>query len=276
MLNSINKKMSRIPIPVQERPLSVENKKKILNNFVIVSSPRNQTPQFCVDGRMGNRFDSQNNQLTGPYVQSLGGSLHPVILNWILKEPENSYSAVSDKTLLQLIEKDYRIGMHTDSHSDGQEKSGCGLADNLESIINRLKTDSKDIWHLLIKTDPSLASEESIYQKIMGQLAKLNLETIPSGHRNVFDNYDDLQELEGDHEEIAAIVNTKQGTTLDVDNNQDTQAFNLDLWWVLEQAKELGIDQTEAKLLSLGLYVATEMILVEDKRGVRLPIVVNS
>jgi hypothetical protein len=280
MLNSINnKKMSLKPKPIQEQQLPDEQKIQILSHIIPIHTPRKLTPQFCVDGRMGKRVDWQNHELGQPSVQSLGGSLHPVILNWILKQPESNYDQVADQTFIQLQEKGYRIGMHTDSHADG-EKSGCGLADNLGKIIKRLETNSTDIWTLLIKTDPSLANEEIVYQKIIGQLKKLKLETIPSGHQNVFGNKGkfsgDLHSLEGDHKEIAAVINTKPNTTLDVDNNQDTQAFNLDLWWVLEQAQELEIDQTEAKLLSLGLYVATEMILVEDKRGIRLPIVVNS
>lgn len=70
------------------------------------------------------------------------------------------------------------------------------------------------------------------------------------------------------------MVNLKEGTTLDVDKNQDHQVFNLDLWYVLEVAKKLGIDLEKAKLLSLGLYVATEMVLVEEKGKSRLSILV--
>lgn len=263
------------------QPLPVEQKIQILSHIIPIHTPRKLTPQFCVDGRKGKRADWQNHELDRPYVQSLGGSLHPVILNWILNRPESTYDQVAEETFGQLEEKGYRIGMHTDSHADGQKKSGCGLADNLGSIISRLKTDSKTIWNLLIETDPTLKSKENVYLKIIRQLEKVtsSLSGIPSGHQNIFGNKGkfsgDLQKLNGDHKEMAAVINTKPNTTLDVDNNQDTQAFNLDLWWVLEQAKEIGIDETEAELLSLSLYVATEMILVEDKRGIRLPIIIN-
>ncbi|MCS6956578.1 MAG: hypothetical protein NZM02_01895, partial [Patescibacteria group bacterium] len=41
------------------------------------------------------------------------------------------------------------------------------------------------------------------------------------------------------------------------------QAFNLDLWLVEEIGQKMGWDVDLTRAFSLGLYVATEMVLVE-------------
>src|SRR3989344_7519745 len=94
------------------QPLPVEQKIQILSHIIPIHTPRDLTPQFCGDGRMGKRVDWQNHELNRPYVQSLGGGLHPVILNWILKEPGSTYDQVAEQTFTRLEEKGYRIGMH--------------------------------------------------------------------------------------------------------------------------------------------------------------------
>lgn len=114
---------------------------------------------------------------------------------------------------------------------------------------------------------------------IISNLSKVDVNNLPSGHNLIKNSADafkaNVQHLEGSHGELAAVVNTQSDTTLDVDNNQENPAFNLDLWHVLKQANELGLDETKAKLLSLGLYVATEKVLVEKQKGIKLPIIVR-
>ena len=67
---------------------------------------------------------------------------------------------------------------------------------------------------------------------------------------------------------------------MDVDNNQVHQAFNLDLWYLEKQMQALGYTGKkleQAKLLTLGLYLATEIKLVEQnpKKGYRLPLIIK-
>ena len=276
----MKKNMSRIPMKIQLQPINKENQEIIFDNFVDIKTDRRSTSNFCVDGRKGKRQTVFEKPIEGPYVQSLGGSLHPAVLNWILVKPQYMFDQVVNTTFNTLkIEKGYRIGLHTGHHADNQEKSDCGFADNLGKIIERLKSEEKEIWEMLINADPSLTEDKNEWKVIIDKLSQVNTSDLPNGHsliyKNTTDHHADIQKLEGEHQEIAAVVNTKPNTTLDVDSNQKTQAFNLDLWWVLEQAKELGIEETKAKLLSLGLYVATEKVLVEDKRGIKLPIIIK-
>ena len=273
--------MSEAPaIPV--KPINQEVSAAILRNFVEVPHAKS-LPEFCVDGRKGPRTDSTGAVIEGPYMQALGGSFHLSALNWILGGGTVPYTQVIDETFGALKEKGYRVSAHTGHHGDGQTKSDCGFDDNFSKIVTVLSDHAEDIWKTVTSAAPALSAERAVWDdvvKLVKQTAS-HLDTVPTGHEMVVNmargkHGADLQELEGDHKEVAAVVNLKRNTTLDVDKNQDTQAFNLDLWHVLDQAESLGMDVSKAKLLSLGLYVATERVLVEDKRGYAVPIIVNA
>ncbi|MFA6081326.1 MAG: hypothetical protein WC741_02875 [Patescibacteria group bacterium] len=264
-----------MPTQVEFRPISPEKNAAILGNFVEVPIYRINVANFCVDGRKGERKTTDKEKIEGPYIQTLGGSLHPVALNWILTRPTDTFETVANDTINTLTKKGYRIGLHKGEHADNIKTSDCGFADNLGKIINVLAKNEKEIWETLVEAVPTLAKDINSWKEVIESLTKVDTGSLPEGHKLIKDNsqFADIQNLEGNHNEIAAVVNTQPNTTLDVDNNQETQAFNLDLWYVLEQAKELGIDETKAKLLSLGLYVATEKVLVEEKRAIRIPII---
>lgn len=271
------------PMPMPPlKPISNENAGIILRNFVEVPNAK-ALPEFCVDGRKGPRTAKNGAALEGPYMQALGGSFHFSALNWIMGGGQQPYAEVIDNTFTALSEHGYRVSAHTGHHSDHQTTSDCGFDDNFGKIVTVLATQGENIWKTVTTAAPSLAAERANWDDVMkmvGEAAK-HLDMVPNGHDMVMNiargKHDaDLQELDGNHNEMAAVVNLKRGTTLDVDKNQDTQAFNLDLWHVLDQAKDLGMDVDKAKLLSLGLYVATEKVLVEEKRGYSIPILVNA
>lgn len=242
----------------------------MLNNFVGIINPKSLS-QFCVDGR--------NSGKQGLYLQALGGSYHLITLNWLLTSGKASeYNEVQQETLSQLRNKGYRLSVHKGHHAEG-EKSDCGFADNNGKIIKTLSKKADDIWKLIIQADPTLVSELPTWNEIKTLVSRADVDHIPSGNdliNQATDGYQaDLQTLEGEHKEIAAVINFKRDTTLDVDKNQGTQAFNLDLWYVMDQVKDLGLNEKKSLLLSLGLYVATEIVLVEDKGKTRLPIIVK-
>lgn len=242
----------------------------MLNNFVEVLNPKS-LPQFCVDGRKGDK--------PGHYLQALGGSYHLVTLNWLLTSGKASeYSEVQQETFSTLKNKGYRLSVHQGCHADG-DKSDCGFADNNGKIIKTLGEKADEIWGLIVQAEPTLINESSTWEELKKLVSKAEVGQLPTGKdliTQAVDGYQaDLQTLEGNHQEIAAVVNLRKNTTLDVDKNQETQAFNLDLWHVMDQVKDLGLDEKKSSLLSLGLYVATEMVLVENKGKSRLPIIVR-
>lgn len=241
-------------------------KNEILSLLPFVEVNSKSTPPFCVDGRAGKRKTQE------PYPQTLGGSFHFIALRWLLDGGD--FEEVFNQTLTNLKNLGYLIGFHRDTHSHG-ENSGCGFADNHQKIIDRLKGRKEEIWEILTSVDPGLGEGKNLWEQIMQTIEKRNLEEIPTGEKiiSLGEGFGgEIQVLEGEHQEQAAIVNLKERMTLDVDHNQSHQAFNLDLWYVLKIVQELGIDIEKAKLLSLGLYVATEMVLVEEKGKSRLPI----
>lgn len=264
------------------KPVSDTVKQSILNNFTPVADPKNLS-LFCVDGRAGVRKTSVGKPLTGPYLQALGGTFNMAAVSWILTAGSRSYEETINAVFSQLKKAGYRIGAHTGHHSDKQTKSDCGFDDNFASIVTVLATHADAIWKAITTTVPTLVPQRQNWNEVMrlaGESAK-HFNTVPTGFDMVMNmactkHGADLQELEGDHGEVAAVVNLKRNTTLDVDKNQDTQAFNLDLWHVLDMGKVLGLDMVKTMLLTLGLYVATEMVLVEQKRGYGIPIIVNA
>jgi hypothetical protein len=246
---------------------------KTLQTFPFVKVDPKTKAAFCVDGRKG----EVGKEKYGPYPQMLGGSLGFAVLNWLLKQPNETLSVNLEIIFNRLIEKDYPLGIHTSAHAHpDQGKSDCGFADNLGKIFQTFKEKGDEIWHILNSSVPSL--NQSLWFQIVEMINRLGLSNIPNGQNLISWGVRSgavLQTLVGGHKEEAAIVNLKPNTTLDVDNNQDHQAFNLDLWLVEQVAQDLGWEVERAKLLTLGLYVATEMVLVEQKGKPRLPVLLR-
>jgi len=266
------------------QPITPETEKKIRDRIVELSHPKEE-PRYCVDGRTGEREDAQKLPMeTKPYGQALGGDLNIASVRWLLDGGQENFLETVSTTFADLSEAGYKqLGVHYGGHH-AEQGSDCGFADNNARIIETLAKKAEEIWKMIqeaIQNYPNIQlSEERFMKLITEKVQQASLSQLPSGkqiidHAATLDNVT-VQMLEEDHKEVAAVVNLRPNTTLDADNNQDeAQAFNLDLWLVQQQAADLGIDVNDATLLTLGLYVATEMVLVEERRQVRLPILIN-
>lgn len=239
--------------------------------FPFVEVEAKKTPSFCVDGRAG-KVDGKK---IGAYPQLLGGSLMPVVLDWLIKQPNKDLTEILSDVFKTLKDQGYPLGVHTSTHAH-EGKSDCGFADNLGNILRTFRDRFKEIRGVINQVGVNFSDE--IWQRIKEQLEKVDLDKLPTGEQlvNQGENLEAVKQvLDGEHRETAAIVNLVPQTTLDVDNNQDHQAFNLDLWLVKEIGKQFDWDENLTTVLSLGLYVATEMVLVEGKGKPRLPILVK-
>jgi len=266
------------------QPITSEIETKIRDRIVELPHPKEE-PRYCVDGRTGEREDAQKLPMeTKPYGQALGGDLNIASVRWLLDGGQENFLETVSTTFADLSEAGYKqLGVHYGGHH-AEQGSDCGFADNNAKIIETLATRAMEIWEMIqeaIQNYPEIQlSKERFMELITEKVQPANLSQLPSGkqiidHAATLENVT-VQMLEKDHKEVAAVVNLMPNTTLDADNNQDdAQAFNLDLWLVQQQATDLGIDVNDATLLTLGLYVATEMVLVEERRGVRLPILIN-
>lgn len=240
---------------------------------------------FCVDGRKGKRRSFQGEELSRPYVQLLGGSLNSVVARGILegKEPllrGNDFLEVAKETFRLLREKGFSLGLHSGHHaSEEKGTSDCGFADNLPKILFYLREESKGrIWNTLLEKRLVSEKEEEIFEEIIFRLRKVNLESLPSG-REIIESLRDeegvaFQILDGEHKEAAALINFQRGETVDVDK-QNPPLFNLDIWRIEEEAASLGLNVRKTQILTLGLYLATEIALVEDKGEEPLPLIIK-
>ena len=239
--------------------------------FPFVEVDSKKTPPFCVDGRAG----EVDGKKIGAYPQMLGGSLMPSVLQWLINCPNDDLTNVLPKVFEGLKKAGYPLGVHTSTHAH-KGISDCGFADNLGNILRVFKSRFDEIKGIIGQVGVNFSDE--VWQKIESQLKQIDLEKLPTGEQLIEQGERlgaAVQVLDGEHKEEAAIVNLVSNTTLDVDRNQDDQAFNLDLWLVTEIAKEFGWKENLAKALSLGLYVATEMVLVEGKGKGSLPILLK-
>lgn len=242
-------------------------------------------PAQCVDGRHDKTADD------GP--QMLGGSLHPVLL-WAISGslPYNTENVSTG--LRELKAKGFGIGVHIDEHSEhadpSENKSGCGFADKMRIVFQKAIDQEEEIRRRI----------KSVYEQNKEKMGEIDIDSVLDETYNRFKEFGvgkietvgknliDLASNEehnaqvvkmvGDHLEQACFVNLAEGKTLAVRefNNQGNQAFNLDLWMAVKQAKALGVDTNFAIGASLALYVATEMVLVEDKNNPALPVIVRA
>jgi hypothetical protein len=239
--------------------------------FPFVEVYAKKIPPFCVDGRAG-QVDGKK---IGAYPQMLGGSLMPAVLEWMINCPNDDLKNVLPKVFEGLKKAGYPLGVHTSTHAH-EGKSDCGFADNLGKILTTFKNRFGEIKEIIDQVGVNFSDE--VWQQIKDRLQQIDSNRLPTGEQLV-KQAEDLkavkQVLVGEHREVAAIVNLVSQTTLDTDNNQDHQSFNLDLWLIDEIADEFGWKKDLAQALSLGLYLATEMVLVEEKGKERLPILVK-
>ena len=83
--------------------------------------------------------------------------------------------------------------------------------------------------------------------------------------------------LTGEHEEVAALINNRVNTTIDVEKAYalGRPTFAYDRWYYHETLRRMSWTQAsirEADALALGLFAATEIVLVERRGKPRLPL----
>jgi hypothetical protein len=229
-------------------------------------------PAWCVDGRAPKEAVAK-----GP--QMLGGSLHPIVLKAIFyNKPLNAGILTEGFDILR--NAGFGLGVHTDEHAHG-DAVGCGFAQNLPAVFEKAQTEKDEITKRL----------QSVYEKNKEEFGGMDFAGIISSAFEKLLSYSsnnlqligkslveeaqyqgaDKTILEGEHGEQAAYVNLRKGTSYNTAEqaNAGKQAFNLDLWAVVEQTRKFGLSDDFIIGASLILYQATEMVLVESGRHAR-------
>jgi len=241
-------------------------------NFISKNLNGSESPR-CVDGRP----DPKSPQ----GAQMLGGSLQPIVMSAIISGIDFNNQVVASG-LDKLSQAGFTIGVHWGSHKH-EDKSDCGFGDRLKDIIKTAQDDKNEILKRLGEIYETNAIDSTSLKTSYDFILKYGVEKFKIAGKDLIDlcieSKASSENLQGDHAEQVAFVNIKPNTTLDTQevNKQGKQAFNLDLWAAIDQSKILsvGVDQNILKDLSLILYMATEMVLVEQKGKPALPVILN-
>lgn len=207
------------------------------------------------------------------YPQVLGGSIFFALIRAIkdeMAEPEsvtNSINHYAKDTFGALTEHGYGIGVHRDDHSThSNAKSGCGAADRAKDILTEISSLDDSIIDAVEQIAPGLLPEESELEKFKqaaGRLANRD-GFVPSGEEiiTVAENSGaKTMVLKGDHEERGAILNLREGQSLNVAeaNAEGHQVFNVDAWYASKVAEKIGIELRGYE--TVLHYVATGRVL---------------
>lgn len=248
-----------------DKALDPENLKKYI---VPVDSA---APTRCIDGRMTlgwEKFDEKQRTSLGPKIA--GGTPHAALASRIVDSTDITDNLRFEDDIKHVVERYSDIGIgfggHADTHAKGWN-TGCGAVDNINLILEKLQRpepqeelrglaqiilgDAYDAPYIVNEVigrmlfldalKPSYMPKENndptgqfLYKKTVVDLlrkeAKSEGEVVP--------------QLAGDHGEVALVLNSVKGTTLDTDrfnfdNGGEIQLFGWDLWEMYEEAMRL-------------------------------------
>lgn len=216
----------------------------------------------CIDGR------SCEHAVEG--LNSAGGSLSYVVADDLTTRrfAGDTFQETVDNTFEVLRGQGQETGGHTDTHAAG-EKSGCGANDRLPEIYAKIVTRGDTIRET---AEAILGSEidEKTHELIVQNAAARSdfgtgAETLATMRRDGAA----IETLEGDHNEVLAVINLQRDTTLDratirTEFGDAYQAFNVDAWAFSEAAETIALSENEAaqKLTALVYYnLATAHVL---------------
>lgn len=229
-------------------------------------------PCGCVDGRPGGAL--RPNAAGGTETVFVADDL----TTKRLAAEDGSTCGAYRNTVQLLQERGFDVGCHTDDHAHG-DASGCGANDKLPAIYSYmtrkgdvlrqtaelLGVSVDDATHTLITGNAVARTEFSAGAELLTALRE------QAGDEAV-------DPLEGNHLEVAAVINKRPGTTLDrkalaAEFGLDYEAFNVDVWTFEEAARATSAseDEVRQKVAAMVYYnLATTYVLA----GAKLRVVV--
>lgn len=263
---------------------------EIPNYFVLADT---NAPERCIDGRpkvhKGARGHLQEMHL-GP--QTPGGTPAMTLAYRIMNAgtlPEGKKFCDDLKDTISLCKKHgISFGGHIDDHSHGLN-CGCGAIDKIPDIFQKiLDPEFPQAVSVYLKAMLGGKFDASVMQDLIGRAGELSaqngnyLEQTSDGDylykKKVIEtleaeatNVQPVEELTGDHREIALVVNLVPGTTFDRDaftkaQGSEIQAFNYDFWASEDFANKLFKSEkkrTEFLTIRAMLGIATAMVLTD-------------
>ena len=228
-------------------------------------------PTRCIDGRMTlgwENFDPEQKGSLGPKIA--GGTPHAALASRIVDSTDITENLRFEDDIKHVVKRYQDIGIgfggHVDTHAHGWN-TGCGAVDNINLILEKLQRPEpqeqlrglaqiilgdgfdgpfivNEVIGRMLFLDalkPSYMPKENhdpsgqfLYKKIVVDLLR----------KEARSKADAVPQLAGEHGEVALVLNSVKGTTVDTDrfgfdNKGEIQVFGWDLWEMYEEASRL-------------------------------------
>ena len=221
-------------------------------------------PCKCIDGRPG---------ANGLAPNAAGGTETLMVADDLTTKrfaAEDGTTLGHYRSVVDILQREgYSVGGHTDNHAQG-EASGCGAndklpliydfiarrGDELRSVAESLGLEISDGQHQTILQNAGARTEFSKGAELLAALEDMA-------------GADAIDPLVDGHNEVAAVLNFREGTTLDrealaAEFGEGYQAFNADVWSFAKAAEAISLSQEEIdqKVVAMVYYnLATAAVL---------------
>ena len=210
-------------------------------------------PCQCVDGRsrQDGSYEPEPKAAAGTFSLVVGDAL---TTNSFRKDG-NDAAVHAEAIYTHLIRHGYHVGGHDADHASGSG-CGCGAEDNLQVILEFIGDHGDEIQHFLKQFDihVNLQTHRQIIRQAKSLLTEsyivpgvsLRQAAVTAGGAAC------IETLTGPHHEVALVINTEPGTTIDRKKlaaayGDAFQVFELDLPALTAASKVLARTSSEAK-----------------------------
>lgn len=225
-------------------------------------------PVGCIDGR-----DTRDGMTPKP--DSAGGTESLFVADDLTtKRLAGSGGTTAEgyrNTLAYVQFKGYEVGGHNDEHAvhGNPDGSGCGANDKLPLIYDFMVRQGDSLRDIASQLGITVSDES--FETIMKNAAE---RTEFSKGRDLLHalnetGSDHVDPLVGEHNEVVAVINTREGTTLDrialaKEFTHQYESFNVDAWTFTNAAELISEtpEEVEAKVFAMAFYnLATAHVL---------------
>ncbi len=264
---SLQKRINTTPELLQkiDKVLDPENFKK----YIVPVDPT--APTRCIDGRgtLGwEKFDADKKKSLGPKVP--GGTAHAALTHRVVNVSNMRKDLRFEKDIAEVVKRYKEVGVgfggHVDTHQHGWN-TGCGAVDNINLILERMqRPEPQEQIRLLTRLIMGRSYEGlHVMSEVIGRMLYLDAlkpsympkeggviggqflykKTVVEVLRGeAASNAETVPQLAGNHGEVAIVLNSVSGTTIDTDqlyydHDGELQVFGWDLWEMYEEAVRL-------------------------------------
>ncbi len=207
----------------------------------------------CMDGRPGSTAEAVPN--------GAGGGLLYLVADRLVRGDSDPIDKANARVLQQIGHTSATVHVHRDDHAHGED-AGCAAADKVGAIFTIIAQHGEQLRSLATELGLGSDSSDEAHQQIIHHAADESKLVMASGNKLVTmvdaqlaKNTDNTDEptgahtdiLQGNHHEVAVVMNQRTGTTLDRQAlarefdraHEHRQAFNIDTWAFAPSAEAL-------------------------------------